>query len=275
MTAADRRVALSTLRAPMHLCQLRVALVFACLSFACAGPRTSESTPTPTPTPTPADPSPEPATTVPNSTLVLHPELARYVESLQPELATIPDERKQTLDQIAEFVQTERAAGRTAKLVFICTHNSRRSHMSQIWATTAAAWYGVEGVEAYSGGTEATAFNPRAVAALQRAGFALEAPPEGDNPHYLLDYSPERPPIEAFSKVFSTPSNPQAEFAAILNCSEADKACPFVAGASLRISLAYDDPKQADGTPAEQARYDERCRQIADEMFYLFSKVGA
>jgi arsenate reductase len=203
----------------------------------------------------------------------MYSRLARYIESLPSEFAEIPDARKQLLDRIAAFVTAEQSAGRPAKLVFVCTHNSRRSHISQIWATTAAAWYGLEGVEAYSGGTEATAFDPRAVAALQRAGFALDIPDTADNPRYRLGYAPERPTIEAFSKVFSDPSNPQADFAAIMNCSEADDACPFVPGATLRISLAYDDPKQADGTPEEQTRYDARCRQIAREMFYVFSQV--
>jgi arsenate reductase len=251
----------------MRVKKSRVAVLIAALSLGCTNPRASE----PPPADAPVDAS---TSNMPEQVLALHPELARYVESLQGELAAIPDERKQTLDQIAAFVEAEHAADRTAKLVFICTHNSRRSHMSQIWATTAAAFHGVDRVEAYSGGTEATAFNARAVAALRRAGFELADPPAGDNPHYQLGYAPERAPIEAFSKAFSDAPNPDAEFAAIMNCSEADKACPLVPGATLRISLAYEDPKQADDTPEEQARYDERCRQIAAEMFYLFSKVN-
>jgi arsenate reductase len=219
------------------------------------------------------------ASTMPEATMTethpnLHPDLQRYVESLASEFDAIPDERRQTLDRIAAFVDAEHQAGRSAKLVFICTHNSRRSQMSQSWATTAAAWYRIADVEAYSGGTEATAFNPRAVAALRRAGFVIDEPTEaGDNPHYQLGYSSEQPPIAAYSKQYASPDNPSSEFAAIMTCSEADDACPFVPGATLRISLAYDDPKQADGTAEEQARYDERCRQIAREMFYLFSRV--
>lgn len=231
------------------------------------------ATPSGEPSPSKASPTtPEPAMTTP-TTLALYPELARYVASIEAELATIPAERKQALDQIAKFVVAERSAGRTAKLVFICTHNSRRSHMSQVWATTAAAVHGLSGIESYSGGTEATAFNPRAIAALQRAGFAIPTPEAADNPHYQIGYAADQPSLEAFSKVYSDPSNPQAEFAAIMTCSEADESCPFVPGATARISLAYDDPKVADNTPDEQARYDERCRQIAREMFYLFGQV--
>jgi arsenate reductase len=39
-----------------------------------------------------------------------------------------------------------------------------------------------------------------------------------------------------------------------MTCSEADKNCPIVLGALDRISLPYNDPKEADGTPEEAAR---------------------
>jgi arsenate reductase len=197
--------------------------------------------------------------------VTLHPELHAYVEALLPTLATIPDARRETLHRIAAFVRERGAAGKPAQLVFICTHNSRRSHMSQIWAATAAAWYGIDGVETYSGGTEATAFNPRAVAAMRRAGFEID--------DHTVSFAVDRAALEVFSKTYDSAGNPSSDFAAIMNCSEADQACPFVRGALLRISLPYEDPKLADGTPEEAARYDERALQIAGEMFYLFSRV--
>jgi arsenate reductase len=172
------------------------------------------------------------------------------------------------------FIRTKQASNEPANLTFICTHNSRRSHMSQLWAATAAAWYGVKDVGTFSGGTEATAFNPRAVAALQRAGFVIENP-GGDNPHYRVAYGPGAPVMECYSKTYDDPSNPQKGFAAVMTCSQADKNCPVVMGAALRVAIPYDDPKAADGTPDEAQRYDERCNQIATEMFYLFSQVNA
>ena len=50
--------------------------------------------------------------------------------------------------------------------------------MAAIWARVAAYRAGFTEVETYSGGTEITAFNPRAVAALRRAGFRVEGDPE-------------------------------------------------------------------------------------------------
>lgn len=145
--------------------------------------------------------------------------------------------------------------------------------MGQVWAATAAAHHGIDGVRTYSGGTEATAFNPRAVAAMQRAGFAIENP-GGQNPHYLVRFAETGPSMECFSKSYDDPANPGEGFAAIMTCSEADEACPVVLGAALRLPLRYDDPKVADGTSEEAAAYDERCLQIATEMLYLFSRVA-
>ena len=179
----------------------------------------------------------------------------------------IPPMRRALLRDLAHYLQH---AGPDISLVFICTHNSRRSHFGQIWAAVAAAWYGMEGRKTYSGGTEATAFNPRAVAALERAGFQVENP-GGENPVYRVSFSEKLPALECFSKTYDDPFNPQENFVAVMTCSDADENCPFIPGARFRVPLTYDDPKEADGTPEETARYDERCRQIAAEMFFLFS----
>ncbi|MBK6947106.1 MAG: protein-tyrosine-phosphatase [Haliscomenobacter sp.] len=195
------------------------------------------------------------------------------MDSILLEISRITPERKQALSQIARFVEEQKKAENPVNLTFICTHNSRRSHMSQIWASVAVFCYGIDGVEMYSGGTEATAFNPRAVAAMDRAGFRIQNP-GGENPHYLVVYSDQSAALECFSKTYDDPFNPKQHFAAVMTCSEADKNCPLVAGASDRISIPYEDPKEADGTPEETARYDERCAQIAAEMFYVFSQVN-
>ncbi len=187
-------------------------------------------------------------------------------------VAAIEPERRALLDRIASFVSSARQGGEGARLTFICTHNSRRSQMGQLWAAAAAAHFGVEAVFTHSGGTEVTAFHPNAVAAMRRAGFALHAS-DGENPHYSVRYSAEAPAIDCFSKVYDDPRNPSRGFAAIMTCGEADEACPVVLGAALRVPLRYEDPKSADGTADEAAVYDERSMQIATEMLYLFSEV--
>ncbi len=82
-------------------------------------------------------------------------------------------------------------------------------------------------------------------------------------------------PITAFSKVYSKDGNPTEGFVALMCCGEADDACPVVEGASARFAIHYVDPKVSDDTEKEAATYDERCHQIATEMFYLMSLVKA
>jgi protein-tyrosine-phosphatase len=202
--------------------------------------------------------------------------LRDFIAKRIAEFDAIPVERRETLKKIAHYVLSQRDAGRPIRLTFICTHNSRRSQMSQVLASIAAAHFRVEGVHVFSGGTEATAFNPRAVAALQRAGVKVEKQPavlDGENYQYAVSIPGNNNPLDCFSKVYNQPPNPETDFAAIMTCSEADKNCPAVAGAAARIALPYDDPKAADGTKKETATYDERCAQIAREMLYVFSLV--
>jgi len=211
----------------------------------------------------------------------MYKELSKYIQSAEAEMEAIPSERKEELKKIADFVKTRKDSNKTANLTFICTHNSRRSHMSQIWAAAAAAHYGIEeNVNTYSGGTEATAFNPRAVAAIERAGFqvvnpGVDNPLYNNNPHYEVTYASNGKILECFSKKYDDPFNANEHFAAIMTCSEADEACPFIPGADLRVPIPYVDPKESDGTDKEAATYDERCKQIATEMLYMMSQVEA
>jgi protein-tyrosine-phosphatase len=202
----------------------------------------------------------------------MNQELKTYINGLKSNFDSIPSERKEQLQQVAEYVQSKIGKGEIAKLNFICTHNSRRSHLGQIWTAMAAHHYGVENIETYSGGTEATAFNPRAVAAVERAGLKV-SDPGGENPRYEVSFSDETEPMICFSKTFDDDFNPKQNFAAIMTCSDADENCPFVPGAEFRKPITYVDPKESDGTGREGEVYDERCRQIGTEMFYMIREV--
>lgn len=202
----------------------------------------------------------------------LNPELEEYVEQILPGMNGIPAERKAELHEVANAINEAKKKDGIARLLFICTHNSRRSHMSQVWASAAALYYEIDNQETYSGGTEVTAFNIRAVAALQRAGFKVSAK-GNENPRYLVSYSADAPALSCYSKKYDDKDNPSKGFIAIMTCSDADQNCPIVPGADTRFLISYEDPKLADDTPVEKERYDERCRQIATEMFYLMSVV--
>lgn len=198
-------------------------------------------------------------------------KLKKYCEARVAEFDKIPVTRQAELKQLSNYILSKNKVGEEVRLIVICTHNSRRSHMGQIWLSVAANYYQSPQIHTYSGGTEATAFNPNAVAALQKTGLNIEAKsPSEQNPVYAIQWQEEQKPYLAFSKKYSDSPNPTHDFAAIMVCTEADMGCPIVQGADFRLSLPYDDPKAFDKTDLEAEKYSERCAQIAREMLYVF-----
>ena len=198
-------------------------------------------------------------------------DLLHYCSSLPGEFPRIPDKRKALLQQVSEYIRNKHREGRPASLIVICTHNSRRSHLGQVWLQTAANYYHLEKIRTYSGGTETTAFHPNAVACLRRAGFFVEMTKEDANPVYHLSTSEDLSGWSAYSKRYDDDANPVDNFCAIMVCTDADQNCPVVLGADQRIALPYQDPKSYDNTPQEGQQYDRSCRHIAREMFYAMS----
>ena len=203
---------------------------------------------------------------------ILFPEIENVINTLNFE--SISEDRKIVLQPLVDFIQTKASNGLEIRLNLICTHNSRRSHLSQVWAQTAAAHYNIKNVFCYSGGTEATAIFPMAAKTLAKQGFQIKTIAEGNNPVYAIKYSENAHPIIGFSKTFDDVFNPKSEFAAILTCSSADQGCPFIAGAEKRIPITFEDPKAFDNTPQQAEKYEERSVQIATEMFYVFSQIN-
>lgn len=187
---------------------------------------------------------------------------------------SISAERKTILQSLIDFIQAKVDKKEDVLLNFICTHNSRRSHLSQVWAQVMAAHFGIPQVFTYSGGTEATAMFPKVGETLSAQGLEIIPLSEGKNPVNAIKYADNAHPIVAFSKTYDHPFNPVSKFAAIMTCSQADEGCPFIAGTEKRIPITYDDPKAFDGTPQQAEKYKERSVQIATELFYVFSKVS-
>jgi len=185
----------------------------------------------------------------------------------------ITPDRKVILQPLIDFIQEKHSAQKEIRLNLICTHNSRRSHLSQVWAQTAAAYYSIKNVFCYSGGTEATALFTVVAETLKRSGFKIHVIAEGNNPVYAIKYSDNEHPVIGFSKTYDDEFNPSSAFAAILTCSHADGGCPFISGAEKRIPITFDDPKAFDNTPQQAEKYQERSLQIATEMFYIFSQI--
>lgn len=185
----------------------------------------------------------------------------------------IPQERKAILAKIAAYIQTKYDKNEPIQLVYICTHNSRRSHFGQIAAAVAADFYCIDNVHTFSGGTEATAFHPNAINALRGLGFDIHSAAETvKNPIWQVQFG-NQSSTTCFSKVYDDAANPTKNFAAIMTCSDAEQNCPFIVGTDLRIGTTYNDPKASDGTPQQDETYKARFLQIATEMLYAFSLV--
>ncbi|MBQ0787623.1 MAG: protein-tyrosine-phosphatase [Oceanihabitans sp.] len=181
--------------------------------------------------------------------------------------------RKEILQPLATYIQEKAHANQEIRLNFICTHNSRRSHLSQVWAQTLAHHFNIKNVFCYSGGTEATALFPMVAETLKNTGFEIEKIAETSNPIYSMKYAKNEHPTICFSKKLDANFNPKSEFAAIMTCSSADNGCPFISGAEKRIPITFEDPKAFDNTPQQAEKYNERSLQIATELFYVFSQI--
>ena len=202
---------------------------------------------------------------------ILFLEIKSVITNLN--IDNITPERKEILQPLVDFIQNKVNNQQEIRLNFICTHNSRRSHLAQIWAQTASAHFNIKNVFCYSGGTETTAMFPMVGQTLENQGFKIKTISEGNNPVYTIKYSENEHPIIAFSKTYDDDFNPKTEFAAIMTCSQADGGCPFIPGAEKRIPITFDDPKEFDNTPQQAKKYEERSLQIATEMFYVFSQI--
>ncbi len=202
----------------------------------------------------------------------MYPTLSNTIRGLQWEQLR-SEERKGILQPLIDFIQQKVDSKQDININFICTHNSRRSHLSQAWAQAAAAHFNIPNVHCYSGGTEKTALFSKVAETLSDQGFNIFKISESDNPVYAIKYSDNSLPIMGFSKKYDSPFNPVSAFVAIMTCSQADSGCPFIAGAEKRIPITFEDPKVSDNTSEQTQAYAERSLHIATEMFYVFSKI--
>lgn len=201
----------------------------------------------------------------------MFPRLLNLIE--KNSISVISEERKEVLQPLIKYIQSKVDSNQQVRLNFICTHNSRRSHLSQIWAQTMAFHFKITNVFCYSGGTEATAMFPKVGETLSNQGFKIEKLSNENNPVYAVKYDENESAIICFSKKYDDVFNPKSEFAAIMTCSSADEGCPFIFGAEQRLPIRYNDPKAFDGTGLMDAKYAERSLEIASEMYFVFSNI--
>lgn len=197
-------------------------------------------------------------------------------DQLLAESDRIAPERKEVLRELSAAIDKALQAHQHSSLLFICTHNSRRSHLCQIWAAVAAAKHGIKRIQSYSGGTEVTALHPNIIATLYEQGLIIKKSEDNtDNPVYNIIFgndSTER--LSGFSKHYHDQRNPQQNFIAITTCTDAESACPFIAGADYRIALPYTDPKHSDGSAHWKTTYKQTSKTIAIEMLWVMHEIN-
>ena len=181
-------------------------------------------------------------------------------------------ERKEILMQLVTHIRQLQKENKAVQLNFICTHNSRRSQLSQLLAKVMAEHYSIE-IETFSGGVEVTACNERVIHCLERLGFNIQTAGEKNNPHYTIGWRSNVFSV-LFSKMYDDPTNPKENFVAVMTCDHADKNCPFIPGADLRIPIRYTDPKAFDDTPDESKAYLNKALEIGQEMKFVFEQLS-
>lgn len=185
---------------------------------------------------------------------------------------SIKEDRKLLLRNIADAIANEHTKNEVVNLNFICTHNSRRSQLGQVWSFFAAHYFKLN-IDAFSGGTEITAFHRNIVKTLQKVGFHFQLENFSHlNPTYSISFDTENKAILGFSKHYNDPIN-VAPFMAITTCNNADKNCPFIPDASHRFNLPFADPKASDGKSKQDEKYLKTNQQIAGEIFFIFNHV--
>jgi len=186
--------------------------------------------------------------------------------------ATISDERKTLLLKISDAIAKEHTLNKEVNLNFICTHNSRRSQLGQVWSFYAAHYFKLN-INAFSGGTEVTAFYRNTVKTLQKVGFEFQLIDfSHQNPTYQISFKGTKKAVLGFSKFYSDPLNKEP-FMAITTCNNADINCPFIPTASHRFHLPFVDPKYSDGSDTQEETYLQTSQQIAGEIYFIFSEV--
>jgi protein-tyrosine-phosphatase len=205
---------------------------------------------------------------------MVYPELQSLIATLESEFSLITAKRQTELIAFAQDMRASFSQFGRIDITVICTHNSRRSHLGQLWLKAAALFYGIKGVHTYSGGTEATAFNHRMVLAVKRCGFRVNQLDTNENPKFYIPLSDDDYSLDIhYSKRYDESYNPQKQYIALMVCSQADEACPVVTGAFKRVSLPYEDPKDSDDSPLEAQVYEQKVHEIGREMLFAMQQL--
>jgi len=196
--------------------------------------------------------------------------LKKNIKNIIINSENILDNRKKTLLNISNYIKEKVLKKNVVNLVFICTHNSRRSQLAQVWSYVAINYYKLENIKVFSGGTEVDVFNFNVINSLKKSGLIIETIKKNK---FLIKISEQNKGLKYYSKKYDSKDNPKSDFLAIMTCSNADEKCSIIRGSEKKTFLPYKDPKTSDGSGNEKKIYDQTCFYIAQEMFLIMKNV--
>tara|TARA_Y100001970_G_C14172891_1_gene825181 strand:+ start:114 stop:776 length:663 start_codon:yes stop_codon:yes gene_type:complete len=201
---------------------------------------------------------------------IMNRVIQEYINNLIKNFDEIINIRKSVLLNVSKYINENILKNQKVNLMFICTHNSRRSQLAQVWSYVAFNYYKLEKIKVFSGGTEVDKFNSNAIYSLINAGLIIKKINKNE---FLVKTCQQEKGLKCYSKQYNSENNPKNNFIAIMTCSDADKKCPVLKGANKKIVLPYKDPKVSEGLENEKKTYDQSCFYIAKEMFFIMKNV--
>lgn len=203
----------------------------------------------------------------------LYPILNEYVRDFPKEFRKIPEERRFRLNEIIYFLEEQELNKAPWQLLFVSTNQSSVSQMAQVWSKAAAYYFDFKNLSSYSGGLDPDNISVSTIKALEKAGFIVYNTDVNGVDVYKVKYSYNLQPILTFSKKIDHIRNPSGDFMAVIVDENADLNIQNIKGTYNRLLLRYDDPIGYEGSELEDQVFDESCRQVAVEMFYVFAQL--
>ena len=169
------------------------------------------------------------------------------------------NKQKERLEKVIN--QINKLLGSSRSIVFICTHNSRRSQFCEFWAKYFSNHYD-KNLNIYSAGVEKTEVYNGVFKALLRCGVKKL------NNKLVIDKQSIRLESKTLEEIHLK------SFISIINCSDAEKNCPIDFRSIANINLKYEDPKSFDGSSSEEDEYFNTSYLIARELNYIIRNIN-
>ena len=175
--------------------------------------------------------------------------------------------RRGEIERYAQEIAQRIKESGSANIVYVCTHNSRRSQFAQFWSAYHTDALNLP-ITSYSAGTERTACHSNVLEVLRQEGFSITS--EGANHKVILNHKSF---VELSSKTLNSVGLPERYFA-IMTCSDADENCPYIPGALDRFRLTFEDPKWSDNSAEAIQVYQDTSKQISTDIKYLLEQIN-